>query len=164
MQSESITLRPIGVIHSQFTAKEGTPIQPKAGKGIRGTVEIKPEFATGLDDLDGFERIWLVFWFHKSGPFKLKVVPFRDTEPRGLFSTRAPSRPNNIGISCVRLVEVRGNRLKIEDVDILDGTPLLDIKPFVPEFDCYDSEKTGWLGRSEVNRDRADRRFEDDSE
>jgi len=123
---------PIGLIHSPFKDTGGTPIQPHYAKGVRGTVEIEPKFAEGLRDLDGFERIWLIYWFHRSRSYELMVVPYRDTVPRGLFATRAPSRPNGIGLSSVKLLEVSGNRLIVEDIDILDETPLLDIKPYVP--------------------------------
>jgi tRNA-Thr(GGU) m(6)t(6)A37 methyltransferase TsaA len=163
MGDNSLTITPIGIIHTPFTERKGTPIQPSAGRGIRGTVELKPEYRGGLSDLEGFERIWLIYHFHKSGAFKLMVVPFRDTVERGLFSTRAPVRPNNIGLSCVRLVEVKDRLLIVEDVDMLDGTPLLDIKPYVPEFDAYHQGRTGWLGKSDSGRAKADRRFEDDA-
>ena len=129
MENIKIELKPIGTIHTPFQQAKGTPIQPIKGKGTSGWVEIDPAYVEGLKDLDGFERIWLLFWCHRASEYKLQVKPYMDTQTRGLFSTRAPSRPNAIGMSCVKLISVNSNRLEIEDVDMLDGTPLLDIKP-----------------------------------
>ena len=120
----------IGVIHSPHRQADRTPIQAAQATGMRGTVELFPQYATGLSDLDGFERIWLVYWFDRAKPAELVVTPYLDTTPRGLLATRAPCRPNPIGLSCVRLLEVRGNILHVEGLDILDGTPLLEIKPY----------------------------------
>lgn len=140
-----ITYQPIGIVHSPFTDLAGMPIQPSCAKGITGSVEIYPEFAEGLADLDGFSHIILLCHFHRSAGFRLKVVPFLDTELRGLFATRAPSRPNPIGLSIVRLAAIKGNTLSVIDLDILDGTPVLDIKPYVPEFDERPDVRIGWL-------------------
>jgi tRNA-Thr(GGU) m(6)t(6)A37 methyltransferase TsaA len=140
-----ITYRPIGVIHSPFKSKEGVPIQPVYGKGVEGYVEIFPEYAEGLKDLDGFSHVILIYHFHLSSGYDLLVKPFLDNEMRGVFATRAPKRPNPIGISIVRLKEINGSIVRISDVDILDGTPLLDIKPYVPEFDNRTDVKVGWL-------------------
>jgi tRNA-Thr(GGU) m(6)t(6)A37 methyltransferase TsaA len=140
-----ITYRPIGVIHSPFKSKEGVPIQPVYGKGVEGYVEIFPEYAEGLKDLDGFSHVILIYHFHLSSGYDLLVKPFLDSEMRGVFATRAPKRPNPIGISIVRLKEINGSIVHICDVDILDGTPLLDIKPYVPEFDNRTDVKVGWL-------------------
>jgi tRNA-Thr(GGU) m(6)t(6)A37 methyltransferase TsaA len=157
------TLRyePIGTIHSPFESTENVPIQPTAAAGIRGTVEVFPEFATGLRDLEGFSHIILLYHFHRVTHSRLIVVPFLDREPRGVFATRAPSRPNPIGLSVVRLVSVQGNMLQIENVDIVDGTPLLDIKPYAPQFDHHEVERTGWLAaaRRNVKGMRSDDRF-----
>lgn len=163
MDSDSISFHPIGVIRSPFTDLVGMPIQPGGARGIRGEVELDPAFAAGLADLDGFSRVILLYAFHRSEGYRLRVVPFLDDSERGLFATRAPRRPNPIGLSVVRLVRVEGCRLLIEDVDILDGTPLLDIKPYVPSFDAFPDEKTGWFGRNmqDVHRARSDRRFVD---
>lgn len=157
----SITYCPIGVIHSSFKSIENMPIQPAAAAGVRGTVEVYSEFASGLQDLDGFSHIILLYHFHRAGKTKLIVTPFLDTEPRGLFATRAPSRPNPIGLSVVRLLGVEGSTLYIENVDVLDGTPLLDIKPYVPKFDHWDAERTGWLAPvgERIEGARADDRF-----
>jgi len=139
------TYTPIGTIHSQYQDLSGMPIQPNGARGVRGTVEIFPEYRDGLHDLDGFSRIILVFAFHKSTGYTLVVKPFLDDTPRGVFATRAPKRPNAIGLSIVRLTGMHGYTLDIEDMDILDGTPLLDIKPYVPTFDAYPDAAVGWL-------------------
>jgi tRNA-Thr(GGU) m(6)t(6)A37 methyltransferase TsaA len=146
-------LQPIGTIHSPFREAQGTPIQPRAAKGARGTVEVFEPFAAGLRDLDGFERVWLLYQFDRAAPTKLVVTPFLDSEPRGVFATRAPCRPNRIGMSSVRLLAVRGNVLEVEDLDVLDGTPLLDLKPYVPQFDCYEAARCGWLDAPLRSRD-----------
>ncbi len=140
-------LRPIGVIRTPFPTPEGTPIQPRMAEGAEGEVIVFEEFAEGLRDLEGFERIWLLYWFHCAAEPRLRVRPFLDEAEHGLFATRWPCRPNPIGMSAVRLLEIRGNLLRVGDVDIVDGTPLLDIKPFVPHFDCYEVQRVGWLGR-----------------
>ncbi len=140
-----IRYRPIGIIYTPFKEPKGTPIQPTAAKGVHGRVEVFPEYAEGLKDLDGFSHIILIYHFHLSKKFSLKVKPFMDDQMRGVFATRAPSRPNPIGISVVRLIKIEGNILHIQDVDIVDGTPLLDIKPYVPEFDVRVVDRVGWL-------------------
>ncbi|MFW6198360.1 MAG: tRNA (N6-threonylcarbamoyladenosine(37)-N6)-methyltransferase TrmO [Acidobacteriota bacterium] len=157
-----IEFRPIGIIHSPFTETAGMPIQPPGAVGVRGRAEVFEEFRPGLDDLDGFSHVILLYHFHRSRPAELRVVPFLDSRPRGLFATRAPSRPNPIGLSLVRLDGIEDGVLHVRDVDILDGTPLLDIKPHVPEFDTGTEVRTGWLeeAREEASRRRADDRFE----
>jgi tRNA-Thr(GGU) m(6)t(6)A37 methyltransferase TsaA len=140
-----IQYTPIGVIHSPFKEPKGTPIQPKGGKGVEGTVEVFPEYVEGLKDLEGFSHIVLVFHFHLTKGYSLQVKPYLDDKEHGVFATRAPSRPNPIGISVVRLVTVQGNVLHIRDLDMIDGTPLLDIKPYVPEMSASEVEKIGWL-------------------
>jgi tRNA-Thr(GGU) m(6)t(6)A37 methyltransferase TsaA len=140
-----ITYSPIGVVHSPFKEPKGTPIQPPSAEGVAGTVEVFPECVEGLKDLDGFSHIILLYHFHLSKESPLRVKPFMDDEVHGVFAMRGPSRPNPIGLSVVRLVRVEGNVLHIEGVDIVDGTPLLDIKPYVPEFDARDVERIGWL-------------------
>ena len=143
--ADEMKVKPIGIIHSPFTQSAGTPIQPAVAGGAEGRVEVFSEYSPGLKDLEGFERIWLVFWFDRSAEYKLLVRPYLDTTERGLFATRAPCRPNPIGISPVRLLGVEGNILRIADVDILDGTPLLDIKPYAPRFDVFKDARSGWL-------------------
>ena len=114
--------------------------------GVEGIVELLPQYAEGLKDLEGFERIWLLFCFHRSQGAKLLVRPFFDEQNfRGVFATRSPHRPNAIGMSCVRLVRVQGNMLCVQDVDMLNGTPLLDIKPYVPRMDLFEVTRIGWL-------------------
>ncbi|MFN2243955.1 MAG: tRNA (N6-threonylcarbamoyladenosine(37)-N6)-methyltransferase TrmO [Anaerolineae bacterium] len=157
----SISYRPIGTIYTPFEGIEQVPIQPTGAGGIRGTVEVLPEFVAGLQDLDGFSHIILLYHFHRVSQVKLTVVPFLDVEPRGVFATRAPSRPNPIGLSIVRLLGIEANVLQIENVDIVNGTPLLDIKPYVPAFDHNQTERTGWLEttKERVEEKRSDDRF-----
>ena len=137
------------------------PIQPSGAVGVRGQVEVLPEYEAGLKDLEGFSHIILVYDFHRSKGFNLQVVPFLDSELRGVFATRAPKRPNTIGLSVVRLLKVRSRILHIENVDIIDGTPLLDTKPYVPEFDQQVAVRTGWLeeARKTVDNRKSDKRF-----
>jgi tRNA (adenine37-N6)-methyltransferase len=158
---EPIPFVPIGTIHTPFTDITGMPIQPTGARGIRGSVEIFPEYLEGLKDLEGFTRLFLIYAFHRSPSYQLTIVPFLDTTPRGVFATRAPRRPNAIGLSTVRLIEVNGPTLVIEDVDILDGTPLLDLKPYVPAFDSYPDASSGWLEGSagRAGSCRSDERF-----
>lgn len=153
-------LRAIGLIRTPFVEAAGTPIQPAYARGIEGEVVVDEVFQAALDDLEGFERIWLIYWMDRSLPCQLRVVPYRDRRERGLFATRAPSRPNPIGLSVVRLLRREGVVLHVADVDMLDGTPLLDIKPYVPAFDACPSSKAGWLDRrARASRERADGRF-----
>ena len=149
----------IGVIHTPFDAAEGTPIQSALAAGAEGRVEVFPAFRDGLKDLEGFDRLWLLYWFDRADAARLRVVPYLDDVERGVFATRAPCRPNPIGLSSVRLLRVEGNVLQVADVDMLDGTPLLDIKPYVPRFDCSDAARCGWLEEARTGRTRADERF-----
>jgi tRNA (adenine37-N6)-methyltransferase len=153
-------LKPIGMIHSPFKALNGMPIQPAGAAEVKGSVEVFEQYRAGLKDLDGFSHIILLYQFHRSQGFDLTVVPFMDSEPRGLFATRAPKRPNPIGLSVVQLDRIEGGRLHIRMVDILDGTPLLDIKPYVPQFDAPAGVRTGWLetaGKTVSDRKSDDR-------
>lgn len=156
-----IEYQPIGVIHSPFQKIEGMPIQPAGAAGVMGTVEVFETYRTGLKDLDGFSHIYLLYHFHRVQGFSLDVVPFMDSKTRGLFSTRAPMRPNPIGLSVVRLHGIEEGVLHIENVDVLDGTPLLDIKPYVPEFDPRGEVRTGWLEEAGkiVSSRKSDNRF-----
>jgi len=157
----TIELEPIGIIHSPFTEPKGMPIQPAGAAGVTGTVEVFEAYRDGLADLDGFSHVVLLYCFHLSEGFKLRVTPFMDTVERGLFATRAPKRPNPIGLSIVELDHIEEGILHIRNVDIVDGTPLLDIKPYVPEFDSPHEVRTGWLegARKAVADRRADERF-----
>ena len=146
MEKRIIRYRSIGIIHSKFKKPEGTPIQPTSAEGVEGMVEVFPEYSEGLKDIEGFSHIILIYHFHLSTKkYSMKVVPYMDERLRGVFATRAPCRPNPIGISTVRLLGVRENILYVRDIDIVDGTPLLDIKPYVPEFDSRGTDGTGWL-------------------
>jgi len=158
---DTIIYRPIGIIHTPFKEPEGTPVQPSAAVGSTGTIEVFPDYADGLKDIDGFSRLMLLYHFHRSGNAKLRVIPFMDTREHGIFAVRAPSRPNPIGISVVRLIHVRDTVLTVEDIDILDGTPLLDIKPYVPQFDSFETAHIGWLEHTinSLPRARDDGRF-----
>ena len=142
---KEIVYRPIGIIHSPFKKPQGTPIQPSAGKGIKGTIEIYPEYIKGLKDLEGFSHIILLFHLHLVKKATLQAKPFMDNELHGIFSIRGPSRPNPIGLSIVKLEKIVNNILYIEDLDIIDTTPLLDIKPYVSNFDDRKNIKIGWL-------------------
>ena len=156
----NISYKPIGVIHTPFKTKEGMPIQPAGAAGIKGTIIVKPEFTEGLVDLNGFSHIILIYHFHQSEGFELLVKPFLDQKLHGVFATRAPKRPNQIGISIVKLNKVNGNMLEVENVDMLDGTPLLDIKPYVPAFDVHEVEKTGWMKNdNNLKNFKSDNRF-----
>ena len=156
----TIEYEPIGVIHSPFTELDGMPVQPTGAVGTRGTVELFPEYQEGLHDLREFSHIILLYHFHRSHGFDRQVVPFLDRQPRGLFATRAPRRPNPIGLSVLKLLDIRDNFLQIENIDIVTGTPLLDIKPYVPAFDGPTVARIGWYedGRV-VSETRSDTRF-----
>ena len=158
-----IVYKPIGIIHSPFNNIKGMPIQPAGARGVAGTIEIKQKYVDGLKDIEGFSHIILIYHFHLSEGYSLEVKPFMDDNLHGIFATRAPRRPNPIGISIVRLVKVEGCILHIEDVDIVDGTPLLDIKPYVPEFDIHETQKIGWLSEKvkKVHEVKADERFQE---
>ncbi len=154
-------LKAIGVIHSPFKEIESVPIQPVYAGDTEGIVEVFPEYLAGLQDLEGFERVWLVYWLHRAPRSRLLVQPFREVRERGLFATRAPCRPNPIGLSAVRLLRIDGGRLHVAGIDVVDGTPLLDIKPYCPRFDAFPESHSGWLDSSPVDRTVADDRFSD---
>ncbi len=156
MTESRIQYKPIGVIHSEHIIADETPIQPAYAKGCRGRAEIFPEYEEGLRDLDGFSHIYLIYHFHRSKSVKLTVKPFLQDVERGVFATRAPSRPNAIGLSIVELVSREGNILYLDGVDILDGTPLLDIKPYIARFDCVQTLRNGW--QDEVDEETARQR------
>jgi len=139
--------RAIGVIHTPHVDPARTPIQPVFARGIPGRVELWEQYAEGLKDLEGFSHIHLIYVLHRAGAAELRVKPFLEDVEHGVFATRSPARPNPIGVSLVRLVRIDGTTLHVEDVDILDGTPLLDIKPYSPRFDVREAARSGWMER-----------------
>ena len=161
MDGKKIEFQSIGVIHSPFQEPAGMPIQPSAAEGVEGTVVLDPALQEGLKDLEGFSHLVLLYHFHQAGEPDLLVKPFLDQKKRGVFATRAPRRPNGIGLSVVRLLEIRDNTLHIANLDILDGTPLLDIKPYVPYFDKPEAERVGWLEKhkGKIRGKQSDERF-----
>ena len=156
----SLPFRPIGIIHTPFSYVEGMPIQ-SAGTGTRGTAVVYDEYAKGLADIEGFSHLILVYVFHEARPFTPLVIPFLDNVSRGLFSTRAPCRPNPIGLSVVSFVSREGSLLTFNGADMLDGTPLLDIKPYIPAFDAVPMARSGWFESSNhaLDKTRSDTRF-----
>jgi tRNA-Thr(GGU) m(6)t(6)A37 methyltransferase TsaA len=157
----SVTFNPIGIIHSPFHALEDMPIQPTSEASKPGMVEIYPEYIEGIKDLDGFSHVYLIYHLHQTTSIRLTVTPFLDTQPRGLFATRAPCRPNPIGLSLVQLDRIEANRLHIARLDVLDQTPLLDIKPYIPEFETGQQIRVGWVqkARGQVKNRKSDERF-----
>jgi len=140
-----IEFSPIGIIHTAYKTINNVPIQPTADKDSEGWIEVFDEYSDGLADLDGFSHLYLIFHLHKSAGYKLKVIPFLDTVERGIFATRSPARPNPVGLSVVKLVSVNGNIVNIRGLDIVDGTPLIDIKPLVPMFEDSNDIRIGWF-------------------
>jgi tRNA-Thr(GGU) m(6)t(6)A37 methyltransferase TsaA len=160
---QAISYQPVGIVRSPFRRLEGMPLQSAAAAEVRARVEIRSELQAGLADLEGFSHVHLITHLHRGGPGGLEVVPFLDDAVRGIFATRSPRHPNPIGISVVRLLSVAGPNLEIAGVDLLDGTPVLDIKPYVPSFDAVAAERIGWLEHAaeRVHQLRADRRFDE---
>jgi tRNA-Thr(GGU) m(6)t(6)A37 methyltransferase TsaA len=150
--STEFVMRPIGVIRSPFTALKGMPIQPAFSQSV-GQVEILPEYAEGLQGVEEFSYVILIYALHRSDGFTLQVKPFLDDVTHGMFATRHPRRPNPIGISTVRLLSRQDNVLEVEGIDVLDGTPLLDVKPYVPEFDLKSDALAGWYARRPVGKE-----------
>lgn len=146
----------IGIIHSEHNEEDKTPIQPVYAKGCKGYVELFPEFVDGLRDLNEFSHIYLIYHFHKAQQVKLIIKPYLQDADHGIFATRAPFRPNPIGLSVVELLGIEGNVLHLDGVDILDGTPLLDIKPYTAKFDLHDVKKNGW--QDAVDQEMAEKR------
>lgn len=144
-EKDRIEYHPIGLIHTPNPKAEGTPIQPRAAEGVVGEVEIYSKYVDGLKDLENFSHIILLYHFHQSEKAPLRIKPYMDDDEHGVFSMRGPSRPNSIGLSIVKLKEIKDNKLIVENVDILDGTPVLDVKPYVPDFDQFEVESYGWL-------------------
>jgi tRNA-Thr(GGU) m(6)t(6)A37 methyltransferase TsaA len=162
MGQQTITYRPIGVIHSPFKHIVGTPIQGVFAPEAEGVVEVFEEFAEGLRDVQMFSHLYLLYDFHRSARTSLTVVPFLDEEAHGVFATRAPCRPNRIGLSIVRIRSRQGNTIRVSELDLLDGTPLLDIKPYVPKFDLRSDAGSGWMTGGDFRRVKngADDRFQ----
>lgn len=144
MKPTSVTFRPIGVIRSEHNSADATPIQPVYARDCLGRAEILPEFAEGLADIEGFSHVYLLYWLHRAEAPRLRMKPFLQDVERGIFATRAPCRPNPIGLSLVRLLRREGNVLHLAGVDVLDGTPLLDLKPFAPRYDTVENSRGGW--------------------
>lgn len=161
MNVNKITYKPIGIIYSPFKSIEGVPIQPAGANGIKGEVKVFKKYLNGLMNLDGFSHIILVYHFHLSDGYSLKVIPFLKDKEQGVFATRAPKRPNQIGISVVKIEKIQGNIIYITNVDIVNGTPLLDIKPYASFFENVKNEKNGWLSGNinNANKIKSDERF-----
>jgi tRNA (adenine37-N6)-methyltransferase len=154
-------IQAIGVIRTPFHQIQDMPIQPRGALGTEGQVQVDDKYKEGLRDLEGFSHIYLLYSFHKAARTELQVIPFMDTQSRGVFSTRSPLRPNHIGISIVRLKKIEGSTVFVRDIDVLDGTPLLDIKPYMEKFDAVENSNSGWMQANEkaVMEKRSDDRF-----
>jgi tRNA-Thr(GGU) m(6)t(6)A37 methyltransferase TsaA len=154
-------MKPIGVIRTPFTQLDGMPIQPGGAAGVEGELIVEAEYGEGLSDLAGFSHLYLIYLFHEARRTQLKVVPFMDETARGVFATRSPLRPNHIGLSIVEMVSVEGCRVRVKNIDILDNTPLIDIKPYIAAFDSVEQSRSGWMDkdRTEVQAKRSDDRF-----
>lgn len=158
---DEIKYHPIGIVHSPFKEPKGTPIQPTAALGIKATVEIYHEYEEGLQDLECFSHIIIIYHFHLSKHYNLKVKPYMDNNFHGVFATRSPSRPNPIGLSVVRLISIENNVLNVQNIEIIEGTPVLDIKPYIPEFTTNEKVKIGWLENNihKLRQSKDDGRF-----
>lgn len=156
-----MTLEPIGTIHTPYTSLEQMPIQPKGAADVIGTLVIHALYKEGLKDLDGFSHVYILYHFHKATRSELLVTPFMDTEVRGVFATRSPLRPSHIGMSVTQIISVEDNIVTLKGIDVLDETPLLDIKPYIPQFDAVTNVKTGWMKKNdaEVAEASSDSRF-----
>lgn len=154
-------MQPIGIIHTQFQSLQEMPIQPSGAANTVASITLQPQLQAGLQDLEGFSHIYLIYQFHLSKGYQLTVTPFLDDKPHGLFSTRAPKRPNPIGLSLVELISINDNVLQVRGADVIDGTPLLDIKPYIDAFDCISDTRSGWMTASaqQVQEKRSDHRF-----
>jgi tRNA-Thr(GGU) m(6)t(6)A37 methyltransferase TsaA len=142
-------IEPIGIIHSPFRSKDECPIQPLYASGATGRVEIFQQYAEGLKDIESFTHLYLLYLFDRAGEIELIRPTFLDDNPHGVFATRHPCRPNGIGISIVKLIRRDGNLLEVEGIDVLDQTPLIDIKPYMARFDRIEEASDGWLGDKE---------------
>ena len=142
-------ITPIGIIHTPFATKEACPIQPLYASGAVGRVEVFEEFAAGLKDIEGFSHIYLLYLLDRAGKIELVRSTFLDDTPHGIYASRHPCRPNGIGMSVVKLQSREGNILAVEGIDVLDRTPLIDIKPYVPRFDIIESATEGWIANTQ---------------
>lgn len=154
-------MEPIGIIRTPFTRIENMPIQPRGAGDTEGKLHIHEQYAEGLRDLDGFSHLYLIYLFHKADKTSLSVVPFMDTTPRGVFATRSPLRPNHIGLSIVALAGIDDRVITVKGIDVLDQTPLLDIKPYIEAFDAVENSTSGWMkaDAADVADKRSDDRF-----
>jgi tRNA-Thr(GGU) m(6)t(6)A37 methyltransferase TsaA len=141
----ALATRPIGVVRSPYVWREDAPRQANVGEAVTGVVVLKPGLQNTLHSLYGFDYAWLITWLHHSKGWKQQVVPPRDRVKRGLFATRSPDRPNPLGLSAVRVLAVVGTRIRVRGLDLLDGTPVLDIKPYVPAYDAFPDANAGWV-------------------
>ena len=157
-----ITVEPIAYARTDYKNLENMPIQPK-GCSNPAQIEVLPEFAEGLKDLDGFSHIYLLTYFDKCKNTKLTLIPFMDTVEHGVFATRSPARPNHIGLSIVKIESVKDNIITVTGIDLLDGTPIIDIKPYIENFDHPENPRSGWMTKTldEVKEKRSDDRFVD---
>jgi len=161
-EKSEIIFKPIGVIHTPFPEPAGIPIQGALRTDMEGDVEVYPEYQDGLKDIEGFSHLILIYHFHQAASFSLISKPFLDDTPRGVFSIRGPRRPNPIGMTVVRLLSIKDNKLHFAGVDMVDGTPLLDIKPYFPDIDAHETSRLGWMGdklKSRGKTTKADSRF-----
>lgn len=157
----NIIYQPIGIVHSPFKTAQGTPIQPLADCDTEACIEIYNEYLDGLLDLEQFSHIYVLFHLHLAQPKGLRVIPFLDTQTHGIFATRSPGRPNPIGLSVVKLCRIEGNMLYIKNMDLLDGSPIIDIKPYIPQFDIHQTTQNGWFDKNihKMNQQKDDGRF-----
>ena len=142
---KTIKVKPIGIIHTPYKEPKGIPIQGKFKRGVTGMARVFPEYKAGLKDIEGFSHIILIYYFNRSEEEQLTGKPFLENTEHGIFAIRSPHRPNHIGLSIVKLKGVKGNTVTFSEVDVLDGTPLLDIKPYVSRFDSRKNVKNGWV-------------------
>lgn len=158
-----ITYTPIGYFNTPHTDVRGMPIQPPGAAGVHGSITVLPEFRDGLHDIEGFSYLIVLYHLHEICGFELTVTPFLDNSPHGIFATRSPKRPNPMGLSVMRLLDVQGDTLLLDNVDVLDGTPVIDIKPYVPDFDVWPARRVGWFEGKSGNATsvRSDDRFVD---
>jgi tRNA-Thr(GGU) m(6)t(6)A37 methyltransferase TsaA len=155
----AIVYQPIGTVHTPYQSPDGMPVQASRSDKAPGTVVLDEAYVEGLADLEGFSHVILVCHLHLARPYRLRVTPYLDDVPRGLFATRAPARPNPVGISVVALERIDGPTLYVRGIDLIDGTPLLDIKPWVGEFDEPAQVRFGWLEAARARRRASDGRF-----